>query len=393
MFERITQNITSVGVDNTSETKFENQYTLPHGMAYNSYVIKGNEKVAVIDAVEFDGFEQWRTHLVGVLGEVDPDFLVVQHMEPDHSATVREFCNMFPDAKIVCSAKAAAMLDQFFPGDGLSSRAMTVKEGDTLDLGGVTLEFIAAPMVHWPEVIVTYCREEKVLFSADAFGKFGAVSYRDDWANEARRYYTNIVGKYGAQVQSLLRKIAQLDIKTIAPLHGPVLKDKLEEYIDLYQKWSTYTPEVEGTLIAYASIYGNTRQLALLIADILAGMGEKVTTFDLCNQPLSEAVAQAFRHSRMILASVTYDGALFPAMHDFIYHLSIKGLRGRRVGLIENGSWGPVAARFMRDMLEKMRDMEVVEPVMTITSSFNHEKDGEKLRAFIEAYLPRPSVE
>lgn len=387
MLEKITPRVTSVGVDNTKERKFENQYVLYHGMAYNSYVVKGEDKTAVIDAVEEKGFVEWRTHLVAALEGEMPDYLIVQHMEPDHSATILDFCEIFPDVRIVCSAKAAGMLNQFFPDCGLAERVIAVKEGDKLELGGVTLQFLAAPMIHWPEVMMTYCPEERVFFSADAFGKFGAVGYEDDWINEARRYYTNIVGKYGAQVQSLLKKAAGLEIHTIAPLHGPVLSENLGYYIGLYHKWSTYTPEEDGVLIAYASVYGGTAEAALLLGSMLMAMGVKVITFDLCNQPVSEAVAQAFRYSKMILASVTYDGGLFPAMHDFLYHLASKGFKNRRVGLVENGSWAPVAAKMMAGMLEKMKGMKICENVFTIKSRLNNDTDREPMVQFIHSFL------
>lgn len=387
MIKTITPRITLVGIDNTEEKKFENQYVLYHGMAYNSYVVRGNEKIAVVDAVESAGCQQWLNGLSVVLGNCCPDIIVVQHMEPDHSATIADFCEKYPDASIVCSMKTAGMLEQFYPEAGLSDKVITVKEGESLDLGGVSLNFYMAPMVHWPEVMVTYCPEEGVLFSADAFGKFGSVSYKDEWINEARRYYTNIVGKFGAQVQGLLRKAMALDFSVIAPLHGPVLTENLQYYIDLYNKWSTYTPEEDGVLIAYASVYGGTRNVALQLADILEKSGKRVVAFDLCNQPMSEAVAQAFRFPVFILASVTYDGALFPPMHDFLYHMSIKGLRRRRIGLVENGSWAPVAAKMMRATLERMPEMDIMEDVLTIKSRLNLNFHMDRLNSYCNNLL------
>lgn len=383
MIKTITSHITYVGVDNTSETFFENQYPLTHGMAYNSYVA-ADEKIAVIDAVEAGMEADWKASIDRVLGDRRPDYLVVQHMEPDHSAGIAHFMEQYPEARIVTSTKAKDMLGRFFHGHTLNERIIEVKDGDTISLGTISLRFIAAPMIHWPEVLTTYIPEEKVLFTADAFGKFGTVEYKDDWINEARRYYVNIVGKYGAQVQNYLKKAAALDIAVIAPLHGPVLTENLPYYLDLYNKWSSYTPEVKGVLVAYASIYGNTRRAAEYVAEGLRSRGVETVTFDLCRQDMSEALAQAFRMSTMVLASVTYDAGMFPAMHDFIHHLSIKGLKGRTVALIENGSWAPAAARLMRDQLQQIRGMEVLDNVLTIRSAMN-EDDHAAAEAFIAA--------
>ncbi len=383
MIKTITPHITYIGVDNTAETTFENQYPLSHGMAYNSYIV-ADEKIAVMDAVEAGMEADWQVSLDRVLGDRCPDYLVVQHMEPDHSAGIAYFMARYPEARIVTSSKAKDMLGRFFHGHSLNERIVEVKEGDTISLGSVSLRFMAAPMIHWPEVLTTYVAEEKVLFSADAFGKFGAVEYEDEWVNEARRYYVNIVGKYGAQVQNYLKKASALAIDVIAPLHGPVLTENLPYYLDLYNKWSTYTPEVKGVLVAYASIYGNTRRAAEYVAEGLRSRGIETVTFDLCRQDMSEAVAQAFRMSAMVLASVTYDAGMLPVMHDFIYHLGIKGLKGRSVALIENGSWAPAAARLMREQLQQIRGIEVLEPTLTIRSAMN-ENDHAEADALIKA--------
>ncbi|MDE7461329.1 MAG: MBL fold metallo-hydrolase [Paramuribaculum sp.] len=377
----VTPTISYVGVDDTDLGLFENQYPVPTGISYNSYIIKG-EKIALLDTVDSRRTEEWSALVSDVLYGSEPDYLVVLHMEPDHSSDIARTLLRYPGLKLVASRKALDMIPQFFEGIDLTGRSIAVKEGDTLDLGGRTLTFFNAPMVHWPEVVIAFDSLDKVLFTADAFGTFGALSYgQTDWTIQARRYYTNIVGKYGPQVQTLLKKVATLDIKAIAPLHGPILKDNLSQYIDLYNKWSTYTPETQGVLVAYASVYGGTEQAALRLADMIRAEGKyEVATIDLCRQDVSEAVAQAFRMSTLALASVTYDGALFPAMHHFLYHLRIKGLRNRRVGLIENGSWAPVAAKAMREMLGQMPGMEIVEPVVTIRSRM-HTTDTPTLAA------------
>lgn len=381
-YSSVTPTISYVGVDDTDLGFFENQYPVPSGISYNSYIIRGKDKVALLDTVDSRRSDEWSSLVSDVLAGASPDYLVILHMEPDHSADIARTLERYPAMKLVASQKALAMIPQFFEGIDVSDRTIAVKEGDTIDLGGRTLTFINAPMVHWPEVILAYDSLDKVLFTADAFGTFGALSYgRTDWIGEARRYYTNIVGKYGAQVQTLLKKLPALDIAAIAPLHGPVLRDNLDHYLDLYQKWSTYTPETQGVLVAYASIYGGTARAALRLADMIRAEGRyEVAAVDLCRQDVSEAVAQAFRMSTLALASVTYDGALFPAMHHFLYHLRIKGLRNRRVGLIENGSWAPVAAKAMREMVSQMPGMEIVDPVVTLRSRL-HTADTEALEA------------
>lgn len=367
MKQNVAPNIFSVGIDDPSKSLFEQQYKLPRGMSYNSYVIV-DDKVAVMDSVEAGHAAQWIRQIEAAAGGRPVDYLVVQHMEPDHSASIMAATDRWPELKIVASAKAVAMLGQFFPEAGLAERAQAVKEGDTLPLGSHTFRFYAAPMVHWPEVIVSYEEHDQVLFSADAFGKFGAVQYADDWVSEARRYYINIVGKYGNQVQSLLKKLNEPPISIIAPLHGPVLRGNLAPYLRLYDKWSRYEPECEGVLVAYASIYGGTAEAACRLAEKLRrrNCGE-VVVMDLSLTDRAEAVAQAFRLSSMVAAAPTYDASLYPAMNDFLHHLALKNYRNRRVGLIENGSWAPIAAKLMRDMLQ-LPGVEIVEPAVTIRS-------------------------
>lgn len=367
MKQNVAPSIFSVGVDDPSKCLFEQQYRLPRGMSYNSYAII-DDKIAVMDSVEAGHAGQWIRQIESVTGGRPVDYLVVQHMEPDHSASIMAATDRWPGLKIITSAKAVAMLGQFFPAAGLAERAQAVKEGDTLPLGSHTLRFYAAPMVHWPEVIVSYEEHDHVLFSADAFGKFGAVQYADDWVSEARRYYINIVGKYGNQVQSLLKKLNEPPISIIAPLHGPVLRGNLAPYLRLYDKWSRYEPECRGVLVAYASIYGGTAEAACRLAEMLRrrDCGE-VVVMDLSLTDQAEAVAQAFRLSSMVVAAPTYDASLYPAMYDFLHHLSLKNYRNRRVGLIENGSWAPIAAKLMRDMLQ-FPGVEIVETAVTIRS-------------------------
>lgn len=367
MNRNVATSIFSVGIDDPSISLFEQQYMLSRGMSYNSYTIV-DDRITVMDSVEAGHADQWIRQIEAVAGGRDVDYLVVQHMEPDHSASILSATDRWPGMKIVISAKGAAMLGQFFPGADLSDRIQTVKEGDILTLGTHTLRFYAAPMVHWPEVIVSYEEHEHVLFSADAFGKFGAVQYADDWVSEARRYYINIVGKYGNQVQSLLKKLTELSISIIAPLHGSVLRGNLAPYLQLYDTWSRYEPECRGVLVAYASIYGGTAEAACRLAEMLRerDCGD-VVVMDLSLTDQAEAVAQAFRLSAMVVAAPTYDASLYPAMYDFLHHLAIKNYRNRRVGLIENGSWAPVAARQMRDMLQ-LPGVEIVEPTVTIRS-------------------------
>lgn len=364
----ITSAIKYVGVDDLDIDLFESQYVVPDGIAYNSYIIL-DEKVAVMDTVDARKGAQWWKNVESVLEGRTPDYLVVQHVEPDHASLIAEVMGKYPQIKVVATAKALQMMPQFFEGVDFAARGIAVKEGDTLSLGAHTLQFIAAPMVHWPEVMVCYEQSEKVLFSADAFGKFGALCNGGKWDCEARRYYINICGKYGAQVQTLLKKAAALDIKTICPLHGPVLKENLSHYIGLYDTWSRYEPETEGVLVAYASIHGGTAAAARKLADILREKGaEKVVVTDLSRCDMAEAVEDAFRYGRMAVCAASYDADLFPPMHDFLHHLKLKGFRNRRVAIMENGSWAPTAGRVMRTMLQEMKDIEIVEPVVTIRS-------------------------
>ena len=380
----ISEQIRYVGCDDRSLDLFESQYPIPNGVSYNSYVIL-DEKIAIMDTVDKRAGEEWLKKVEKLLGEKTPDYLVVHHLEPDHSANIGVLADRYPKMQIVLTAKAAAMLPQFFDQD-LSNRLIQVKEGDSLSLGSHTLHFILAPMVHWPEVMVSYEDSEKVLFSADGFGTFGAISENLPWIREARRYFINIVGKYGPSVQGLLKKAAALDIETIAPLHGPLLSDKLEEYIGYYDTWSRYEAEEEGIVIPYASAHGNTKEAALFMADLLEKAGQKVIPMDLNREDMAKAVENAFRYDRMILAAITYDGALFPAMEDFLYHLEIKNFQKRKVGIIENGSWGPLAGKKMREHLESMKEIEIVEPVVTIRTR-RQSKDQVQFEALRDAML------
>jgi len=383
MNTNITQHIKYIGVDDLDLDLFEGQYIIPNGIAYNSYIIF-DEKIAIIDTVDCRKSDIWWDNLNNALEGRTPDFLIVQHMEPDHSGNIAEAVKRFPNIKIVSSAKGIAMLPQFFEDIDFSNNTIVVKENDTLNLGQHTLQFITAPMVHWPEVITTYETSEKILFSADAFGKFGALSHDEEWDCEARRYYFNICGKYGAPVQALLKKAAALDIKTICPLHGPILKENLGHYIGLYDTWSKYEPETDGVFIAYASIYGGTAIVAQTIAQMLRDRGvKKVTVTDLCRDDMAEALEDAFRMNRIILAAASYDGGVFPAMHDFLHHLQIKNFQNRRIGIIENGSWAPCAARVMTSMIEKMKDIEIVNPIVTIVSRMK-QSDLPKLEELAE---------
>ena len=364
----ISESIRYIGADDRDLDLFEGQYIIPEGMAYNSYVIL-DEKIAVMDTIDIRRTEGWLTNLKEALGGRKPDYLVVSHMEPDHAASIQALVEAYPDIQIVGNAKTFTMIGQFFDLD-IAGRTLPVKEGDTLELGTHTLQFFMAPMVHWPEVMVTYESTEKVLFSADAFGKFGALDAEEDWACEARRYYFNIVGKYGAQAQSLLKKAAGLDIQIICPLHGPILKENLEYYIGKYNTWSSYEPEDKGIFIAYASIYGNTKKAALKLADLLRAAGaEKVSMADLARDDMAEALEDAFRYDRMVLAAPTYDGGIFPCMEEFLQHLKGKNYQKRTVGIIENGSWAPASGRLMKAALEAMKGIIVVEPVVSIKSS------------------------
>ena len=367
---KITDSILYVGVDDKDLDLFESQYVVPNGVSYNSYVIL-DEKVTLMDTVDQRATKEWLENLDAVLEGRTIDYLVVSHMEPDHAANAKTLIDKFPNMKIVGNAKTFAMMSQFFDVD-LTGRSVVVKEGDTLNLGAHTLQFIMAPMVHWPEVMVTYEQSEKILFSADGLGKFGALDVEESWACEARRYYFNIVGKYGAQVQALLKKAATLDIKMICPLHGPILKENLAFYIDKYNTWSSYEPEDEGVFVAYASIHGNTAEAAKEFVEMLRKNGaEKVVIADLSREDMAEAVEDAFRYSKLVVAAASYDAGVFPCMEDFLHHLKAKNYQKRTVGIIENGSWAPSAAKQMKAILEGMKNITICEPVVTIKSTLN----------------------
>ncbi|MCD7832631.1 MAG: FprA family A-type flavoprotein [Lachnospiraceae bacterium] len=367
----VSDSVTYVGVDDTTLDLFESQYRIPYGVSYNSYIIF-DEKIAVMDTVDPRGTEEWLANVRTALGERKPDFLVVQHLEPDHSGSIRRFVEEYPEVTLVGNQKTFPMIEQFFDIKATAVKTLTVAEGDTLSLGSHTLQFFLAPFVHWPEVMVTYEQTEKLLFSADGFGTFGALSSDIDWITEARRYYINIVGKYGAQVQNLLKKASGLSIAAILPLHGPVLKENLGYYIDKYLTWSSYTPEEEGIVIAYASLHGNTAKAVRRLEEILRQKGvQNVAVFDLNRDDMSVAVEYAYRYDRLVLASVTYDASLFPAMEDFLYHLKIKNFQNRKVGYIQNGTWAPASARFMKAQIAEMKNITEVEPVVTIRSALS----------------------
>lgn len=383
----VTDSVKYIGVDDKDIDLFESQYVVPEGVSYNSYVIM-DEKITVMDTVDARATEEWVSNLKEVLGDRSPEYLVVSHLEPDHAANIQKIAEMYPGMKLVGNAKTFQMLPQFFEFD-LSDRTVTVKEGDELSIGSHTLQFFMAPMVHWPEVMVTYEKSEKILFSADGFGKFGAINSdeEDDWACEARRYYFNIVGKYGAQVQALLKKASGLDIAIICPLHGPVLKEDLGYYINKYDVWSSYEPEDKGVLVAYASIHGNTAKAAKACAEMFENKGvEKLELFDLSRDDMAEAIEAAFRYDRMVIASATYDGGLFPVMEDFLAHLKSKNYQKRKVALIENGSWAPVAAKKMADMLESMKNIEICEKRVSIKSVMK-EADKAAIGEIVDAML------
>ena len=368
----ITNDIRYVGVNDHEVDLFEGQYVVPNGMSYNSYVIL-DEKVAVMDTVDQHFGEEWLCNIAAVLDGRKPDYLIVQHMEPDHSAIIDIFLRAYPEATVVSSAKAFAMMKNFF-GTDYAERRIVVGEGDALSLGVHPLAFVTAPMVHWPEVIVTYDVHDKVLFSADGFGKFGALDAEEDWACEARRYYIGIVGKYGVQVQSLLKKAAGLDIAIICPLHGPVLTENLGYYINLYDIWSSYAVESEGVVIAYTSVYGNTKAAVELLAQKLTEKGcPKVVVNDLARCDMAEAVEDAFRYGKLVLATTTYNGEIFPFMREFINHLTERSYKNRTIGMMENGSWAPVAAKVMTKMLENSKNLTIAEPVVKIFSAMNDE--------------------
>ena len=366
----ISDSIVYIGADDKTIDLFESQYVVPNGVSYNSYLIL-DDKIAIMDTVDPRATEEWFANLEKALDGKTPDYLIVSHMEPDHAGNIQAVAEKYPEMKIVGNAKTFPMMAQFFDMD-FSDRKVVVKEGETLELGNHTLQFFMAPLVHWPEVMVAYEQSEKILFSADGFGKFGALDTEEDWACEARRYYFNIVGKYGAQVQALLKKASGLDIQMICPLHGPILKENLGYYIGLYDTWSSYKPESEGIFIAYASIHGNTAQAAKKLKEILEAKGApKVSIADLARDDMAEAIEDAFRYDRVVCCCATYDGGMFPCMEDFLAHLKAKNYQKRKMGFMENGSWGPVAAKKMKAVVETMKDITIVDPVVTIRSTMN----------------------
>lgn len=381
----ISDAIRYIGVDDTTIDLFESQYDVPEGVSYNSYLIL-DDKVALMDTVDMRGVEEWEKNLMDTLAGRKVDYLIVSHLEPDHAGSIARLVELFPEVTLVGNAKTFSMMPQFFEGAVDACEKLVVKEGDELSLGSHTLSFYMAPMVHWPEVMVSYESSEKVLFSADGFGKFGALSLTedDDWACEARRYYFNIVGKYGNPVQALLKKAATLDIATICPLHGPILKENLGYYIGLYDTWSKYEPENTGVLIAYASIHGNTAKAAEKLGEMLRAKGvEKVVVSDLAREDMAEVIEDAFRYDRMVLCGASYDGGVFPCMQDFLHHLQSKAYQKRTVGMLENGSWAPCAAKAMREIVDTLKDVTVVEPVVTIRSTMK-DADMEAMEALAE---------
>lgn len=380
---KISTAIKYIGVYDRDIDLFEGQYRVPQGISYNSYMII-DEKIAIIDTADARKGTEWWKNLLDALDGRTPNYLVSLHMEPDHSSLIAEVMERFPTLQVVATPKALQMMPRFFEGVDFAERGIPVKEGDTLSLGSHELTFVHAPMVHWPEVMVCYESSEKVLFSADAFGYFGAPSLDEPWDDEARRYYINICGKYGAQVQTLLKKASQLDIDTICPLHGPVLKENLSHYLSLYDTWSSYRPECDGVFIPYASIYGGTAAAAHRIADLLRERGVQVIITDLARCDMSKAVSDAFRMSRMIVCAASYDAGVFTPMHDFLYRLKIKGFRNRRVGIVENGSWAPTAGRVMRGLLEEMKNIDIIPTTVTINSRMKAE-NSDAVAALVES--------
>ena len=378
---KISDSIRYVGVNDRVTDLFEGQYPVPNGMAYNSYVVE-DEKIAVMDSVDVRFAEEWLNKIAQVLNGRTPGYLVVQHMEPDHSGSIVRFVEAYPGVTVVASAKAFVMMKQYF-GTDFADQRVVVGENDTLSLGGRTLTFVTAPMVHWPEVIVTYDSKDKVLFSADGFGKFGALDREEPWIDEARRYYIGIVGKFGAAVQTLLKKAAALDIQVICPLHGPVLTENLGYYIDLYHTWSSYAVEEEGVVIAYTSVYGNTQKAVEELAGLLRGKGAKVTVYDLARCDMTAAVADAFRYGKLVLATTTYNGGIFPFMQTFIHHLTQRGYCSRTVAFVENGSWAPVAIRTMKGLLEKSKDLTFAQNEVTVACALSQDS-AERLAALAD---------
>lgn len=386
MISNVTEKIKYIGVDDTTIDLFESQYIVPNGISYNSYLIV-DEKIAIMDTVDLRKSEDWWANLKEALEGRTPDYLIVQHMEPDHAGNIAALLEKYPHVQVVASAKAIQMLPQFFEETDFTERTIAVKEGETLNLGEHTLQFFMAPMVHWPEVMVTYDQTDKVVFSADGFGKFGALAHEEEWACEARRYYFNICGKYGIQVQALLKKLATLDIACICPLHGPILKENLAYYTGLYDTWSKYEVETDGIFIAYASIHGGTAEVAKKLADILRTKGaSKVSIADLSRDDMAEAVEDAFRMGKLVVAAASYDASVFPPMYDFLHHLKMKAYQKRWVGIIENGSWAPCAGRVMKGMLEEMKEITLVEPMVTIRSRMK-QADIPTLEALANALL------
>ena len=384
--KKLTESVYYVGADDKTLDLFEGQYVIPEGISYNSYVIM-DDKIAVMDTVDKRATDEWFQNLEEVLNGKEPDYLVILHMEPDHAANIEHFLNRYKKAKVVSNPKTFNMIPQFFEHLDLEGRKVVVNEGDELSLGSHTLTFVMAPMVHWPEVMVAYEKKEKILFSADAFGKFGALDVEDEWDCEARRYYINIVGKYGAQVQALLKKAATLDIQKIFALHGPMLTENLGYYINKYDIWSSYRPEDEGILIAYASVYGHTKQAAEKLKEILEAKGApKVAITDLARDDMAEAVEDAFRYARLVLASVTYDGGIFPCMESFIAHLKSKNYQNRKVAFIENGSWAPIAAKKMRAELEGLKNLTFADTTVSIKSAMK-DADIKQLEALADELL------
>lgn len=370
---QISDAVKYIGVDDKTIDLFESQYIVPNGIAYNSYVIM-DEKIAVMDTVDKRKTDEWFANLEEVLDGKTPDYLIISHLEPDHASNIKALADKYPSMKLVGNAKTFNMMPQYFQDFDFADRAVTVKEGEELELGSHTLKFFMAPMVHWPEVMVSYESTEKILFSADGFGKFGALDTDEDWACEARRYYFNICGKYGAQVQALLKKASTLDIQTICPLHGPILTENLEYYINLYDIWSKYEPETDGVFIAYCSIHGNTKTAANKLFDILQSKTDKkISIADLAREDLAECIEDAFRYSKMIVAAPTYDGGVFPIMNDFLHHLNIKGYKNRTVGIVENGSWAPMASKIMNGYFENMKNVTVVPTNVTLRASLKND--------------------
>lgn len=382
---KVTDSIEYIGVNDKTIDLFESQYVVPNGVSYNSYIIK-DEKIVIMDTVDKRASEEWMKNLENSLKERKPDYLVISHLEPDHSANIQVIAETYPNMKIILSKKASEMMTQFFNKD-YSERFIIVSEGETISIGNHTLQFFMAPMVHWPEVMVTYDQTDKVLFTADGFGKFGTLDTEEDWACEARRYYFNICGKYGMQVQALLKKAAQLDIKIICPLHGPILNENLEYYINKYDIWSSYRAEDDGVFVAYNSIHGNTRKAVQELEQILKSNGaKKVTVSDLAREDIAEAVEDAFRYDKMIIATPTYDAGLFPATELFLRDLAHKNYQNRKVGIIENGSWAPMAAKNVKDILSSMKDITICDKVVSIKTSMT-EQNKEDIKELVKEIL------